>query len=62
MSEKKTSEAQIRATRNWEARNIEKTRHDRGLRAARSFIRNRATIQDLDELVKLIADRQKELK
>lgn len=61
MPEKKTSDAQIRATRNWEARNIEKTRHDRGLRAARSFIRNRSTIRDLDELTRLIEDRRKEL-
>lgn len=55
----KTSEAQKRASRAWEERNKEKVRQDSARRSARSFIRNRATEEDLQELEQLIAERRK---
>lgn len=61
MSEKKTSEAQKRASRNWEKNNKEKTKKDTYKRSARLFIRTHATEEDLTELEKLISERRKEL-
>lgn len=47
--EKKTSEAQIRASRAWEKRNPEKTKMDNYRRTARLFIKTYATRQDMAE-------------
>lgn len=61
MSEKKTSEAQINATRRWEQKNPDHTRYMAARRQARSFIRNYAKEDDLKELEKLIEARRKNL-
>lgn len=61
MPEKKTSAAQIKASRNWESKNKERTAYLASRRSARSFIRNHATLDDLDELEKLIAERRQSL-
>lgn len=45
--EKKTSEAQIRASRAWEKRNPEKTKMDNYRRTARLFIKTYATKRDM---------------
>lgn len=49
----KTSQAQIKASRKWEEKNPEKTRYLSARRAARSFVRNRATPEDMEELIKI---------
>lgn len=61
MAEKKTSEAQIRATRKWESKNKKKTTIQSYKRTARSFIRNHATEEDMQELEELIAARRQAL-
>ena len=60
MSEK-TSDAQKRASRNWEERNKKKARKDSARRSARSFIRNHADKEDLKELEQLIEEKRKQL-
>ncbi|WP_304263735.1 hypothetical protein [Kallipyga massiliensis] len=60
--EKKTSEAQIRASKKWNAQNPERRRYNSAKSAARSFIRNRATFEDLEELESLIAEKREKLK
>lgn len=54
----KTSESQKRANQVWNARNREHRRYLSSRCEARSFIRNRATEEDLQELEKLIAERR----
>ena len=58
----KTSEAQKRASRAWEARNPEKTKRDRYRRTARLFIRSHADFDDIKELEALIEERKALLK
>lgn len=60
--DKKTSDAQIRATRKWEKNNKERTRYLAARRQARSFIRNYATEEDMKELEKIIEEKRKTLK
>ncbi|BBN98298.1 hypothetical protein [Sporolactobacillus terrae] len=60
--EKKTSDAQIKASRNWEAKNRERKRYMSKKSTAKSFIRLDAAPDDLDELEKLIAERRRQLK
>ncbi len=59
------SEAQKRANRNSRMRqkkaNPEKYKHDRLYSAVKSFIRNHATAEDLDEIAKLSDDRRRML-
>lgn len=59
--EEKTTLAQRRASRAWEARNRKKTTIDSYRRSARTFIRNHAEHKDLDELETFIQERRKEL-
>ena len=56
--EKKTSEAQLRASRAWAERNKEKRKIISLRGSARSFIRNWAQIEDLEELEGLIQERK----
>ncbi len=56
------SEAQRRATEAYRKKHKEKTRYQSARSSAKSFIRNRATLNDLDELARLIAARRKVLK
>ncbi|MDQ0508981.1 Uncharacterised protein [Aedoeadaptatus ivorii] len=62
MGENKTSDAQIAASRRWEKKNPERTRYLAGRRAARSFIRTKATLEDLDELMEIMQARREMLK
>lgn len=50
MTEKKTSEAQIRATRKWEEKNPERRKYIRYRSNARTFVRHWATKEDFEEL------------
>lgn len=51
MTKLKTTEAQRRASRNYEKRNPEKTKIDNYKRSARTFFRHYATSDDIDELI-----------
>lgn len=59
--EKKTSEAQTKANKNWAEKNREYSSYLRSRSSARSFIRNKATEEDLKELEQLIEERRKQL-
>lgn len=61
MSEKGYSESQKKADQRWRENNKEHANYLRARSAARSFIRNKAIIEDLEELESLIRDRKKEL-
>lgn len=54
--ERKTSEAQIKANKKWIEANREKANYMRSKSSAKSFIRNKATLEDLEELEKLILE------
>lgn len=57
-----TSEAHKRANKKWKDNNKDKQRVYQYRSYARSYITKMATAEDLDELVKLIDERRKELK
>lgn len=56
------SEAQRRATNAYRRKHKERTNYLAGRSAAKSFIRKRATLDDLDDLAALIDARREELK
>ncbi|MFB8537932.1 hypothetical protein [Enterococcus thailandicus] len=60
MTEKKTSDAQIKASRKWQEKNKEQMNYIRKRSAARGFLKI-ATIEDIQELEQLIAERKKDL-
>lgn len=60
MTEKKTSEAQLKASRNWQKKNKEHMNYIRKRSAARGFIKV-ADIVDIEELENLIEQRKKDL-
>ncbi len=62
MSEKKTSEAQLRANKKWAENNKLKRRIISLRGSARLFIRTYSTLEDLEELKRLVAEREKELR
>lgn len=49
----RTTEAQRRASRNYEKRNPEKTKIENYKRSARTFFRHYATDEDIDELMEI---------
>ena len=53
MASYKTSEAQRRATRNWEKRNPERKRYLRSRSNARTFVRHWATDADVAKLLEI---------
>lgn len=62
MADKKTSDAQIKASRNWEKKNRRKATIASYRRTARSFIRNHAQQEDIEELRTLLNEREELLK
>lgn len=58
MSEKKTSEAQTKANNKWVEKNREYASYLKSRSSARSFIRNKATQEDLKELKTLIEEKE----
>lgn len=60
MSEKLT-EARIKANKKWDNKNRERTRYLNARSAARGFIKNKSTLDDIKELRTLLDDREKEL-
>ncbi|WP_373205201.1 hypothetical protein [Clostridium tertium] len=61
MLDKKISEARERANKKWNENNKEHMNYLRSRSSARSFIKNKATEDDLIELENLIAERRKQL-
>lgn len=59
--EKKTSESQTKANKKWSENNKEYSSYLKSRSSAKSFIRNKATEDDLKELESLIAERRKAL-
>lgn len=57
---KKMSEARKRADEKWRKNNKEHANYLRARSASRSFIRNKATKEDLKELLELIKERNLE--
>ncbi|HLQ72755.1 MAG TPA: hypothetical protein VK125_00855 [Bacillota bacterium] len=62
MNEKKTTDSQIKASRNWEKKNRKKATIASYRRTARSFIRNHANEEDIEELRQLLHEREKLIK
>ena len=60
MTEKKTTEAQNRATKKWGDKNKDKPRIYRYRSYARKYVRDIATLDDLKELSQMIDERMKE--
>lgn len=58
---RKTSEAQRNADKRWRENNREYANYLKNRTSARCFIRNRATLEDLVELEKLIKTKRGEL-
>ncbi|CWU86433.1 hypothetical protein ACBW88_001139 [Listeria monocytogenes] len=56
MTKKTTSDAQLKANRAWQDKNKEHANYLKSRSAARSFIKNKATLEDLKELEKLIIE------
>ncbi|MBS5306492.1 hypothetical protein [Clostridium sp.] len=56
---RETSEAQRNADKRWIEKNRGYANYLRNRDSARCFIRNKATLEDLEELRKLIEDRRK---
>ncbi len=53
--------AQTEANKRWQEQNRERARYLRNRSTSRSFVKNQATKEDLEELEQLIAERRKEL-
>ena len=53
--------AQTEANKKWQEKNKERAKYLSDRSRTRSFIRNKSTIEDLDELKELITNRKKEL-
>lgn len=58
---RKTSEAQRNADKKWREKNREHANYLRNRTSARCFIRNRATLEDIEELKILMKERLKVL-
>ncbi|MCT4457105.1 hypothetical protein EFP00_06605 [Lactiplantibacillus paraplantarum] len=56
------SDSQARASKKYDTKHPEQARQRKAKSAARSFIRNRATLDDLKELEELINERRSSLK
>ena len=53
--------AQTEANKRWQEKNKERAKYLSNRSRARSFVKNQATKEDLEELEQLIADRRKEV-
>lgn len=61
MNDDKKSKQTI-ANQNWEKKNKEYASYLKSRSSARSFIRNKATLEDIEELRKLINEREEKIK
>lgn len=53
-----TESKQTEANKKWQDKNRERTRYLRDRSTARSFIKNKATLEDIEELKQLISIRE----
>lgn len=60
LAEKKTSDAQLKASRKWQEKNKEQMKHVRNRSGAKGYIKN-ASLEELVELEQLIVERKKAL-
>ncbi|MGM8068453.1 hypothetical protein [Listeria monocytogenes] len=51
MTEKTTSDAQLKANKEWQSKNKEHANYLKSRSAARSFIKNKATLEELEKLI-----------
>ncbi|EAF1324286.1 hypothetical protein CHF47_07275 [Listeria monocytogenes] len=58
MTKKTTSDAQLKANKVWQDKNKEHANYLKSRSAARSFIKKKATLLDLEELEELIKHRK----
>ncbi|AKG85408.1 hypothetical protein HXJ85_05205 [Listeria monocytogenes] len=58
MTKKTTSDAQLKANKAWQEKNKEHANYLKSRSAARSFIKKKATLLDLEELEELIKHRK----
>ncbi|HEL9279355.1 TPA: hypothetical protein U0H91_001320 [Listeria monocytogenes] len=56
MTKKTTSDARLKANKEWQSKNKEHANYLKSRSAARSFINKKATLEDLKELEKLIIE------
>ncbi|HEL6794578.1 TPA: hypothetical protein UPL00_000243 [Listeria monocytogenes] len=56
MTKKTTSDAQLKANKAWQEKNKEHANYLKSRSAARSFIKKKATLLDLEELEQLIKE------
>ncbi|HDI3354580.1 TPA: hypothetical protein PM973_001090 [Listeria monocytogenes] len=61
MKEKTTSDAQLKANKNWQEKNKEHANYLKSRSAARSFIKKKATLEDLEELEIAIKQKKTEI-
>ena len=59
---RKTSEAQRNADKRWREKNIDYANYLKNRTSARCFIRNKATLEDIEELKALMKERAEVLK
>lgn len=59
MEKRKTSDAQLNAIKNWRQRNPEKARYNSSRTSARTFARKYATKEDMDELIEIFKNENK---
>lgn len=59
MIENKNS--QTEANKRWQEKNRERSRYLRNRSTSRSFIKNQATLEDIEEFEKLLEERRKQL-
>lgn len=52
---------QTEANKRWQEKNRERTRYLRNRSASRSFLKNQATLEDIEEMEQLIEERKKAL-
>ncbi|WP_296113169.1 hypothetical protein [uncultured Anaerococcus sp.] len=53
MTEKKTSDAQVKASRRWEKNNPERAKYIRNRSVAKTFVRHWANDDDIEELLEI---------
>lgn len=62
MTKDKANNAQTEANKRWQEKNKERAKYLSNRSRSRSFIRKESTLEDLEELKKLISEREQELK
>ncbi|AGR25926.1 hypothetical protein I0M66_002231 [Listeria monocytogenes] len=61
MTKKTTSDAQLKANKAWQDKNKEHANYLKSRSAARSFIKKKATLEDLEELEIAVKQRKTEI-